>query len=103
MQRLWGRKINDLALGEFLKILEFVADKKGKIVSYIDQWYPSTKTCSVCDYILGELPLDTRYWLCPGCSTEHGRDSNSSVNILRVGTSTLRLGDVSLSQTAISV
>ncbi len=27
MQRLWGRKINDLAMQQFLKILEFVAEK----------------------------------------------------------------------------
>ena len=45
MQRLWGRKIGDLAFAEFLKILDFVAEKKSKTVSYIDQWYPSTKTC----------------------------------------------------------
>ncbi len=102
MQRLWGRKIGDLAFSEFLKILESVAEKKNKIVSYIDQWYPSTKTCSVCDYVLDELPLDTRYWCCPSCSTKHGRDHNASVNILKVGASTLRVGDVSLSQTAIS-
>ena len=57
MQRLWGRKISDLAFSEFLKILEFVADKKGQVVSYIDQWYPSTKTCSVCDYVVDELTL----------------------------------------------
>ena len=102
MQRLWGKKITDLAFSEFLKILEYVAEKKNKVVSYIDQWYPSSKTCSVCDYVLDELLLETRYWCCPSCSTKHGRDSNAATNILRVGTSTLRVGDVSLSQTAIS-
>ena len=102
MQRLWGRKIGDLAFAEFLKILEFVAEKKGKFVSYIDQWYPSTKTCSKCNFIIDKLGLNERYWTCPSCNTKHGRDTNASVNILRVGASTLRLGDVSLSQTAIS-
>ena len=102
MQRLWGRKIGDLAFSEFLKILEYVAEKKHKIVSYIDQWYPSSKTCSVCDYVLDKLPLDTRYWCCPSCCAKHGRDSNASLNILKVGASTLRVGDVSLSQIAIS-
>ncbi len=102
MQRLWGRKIGDLAFSEFMKILEYVAEKKGKIVSYIDQWYPSSKTCSECDHVLDKLSLCTRYWTCPNCGTKHGRDENASVNILRVGTSTLRLGDVSLSQIAIS-
>ena len=102
MQRLWGRKISDLAFSEFLKILEYIAEKKGKVVSYIDRWYPSSKTCHVCDYVLDELSLETRYWCCPSCSTKHGRDENASKNILKVGASTLRVGDVSLSQTAIS-
>lgn len=103
MQRLWGRKISDLAFSEFLKILEYVAEKKNKVVSYIDQWYPSSKTCHVCDYVLDELPLDTRYWCCPSCSTKHGRDKNASKNILKVGASTLRLGDVSQPSVAIPV
>nr|WP_253274381.1 transposase [Myxosarcina sp. GI1] len=55
MQRLWGRKIGDLALAEFLKILDFVAEKKGKVVSYIDRWYPSTKTCSECNFVIDKL------------------------------------------------
>ena len=95
MQRLWGRKIGDLAFSEFLKILEYVAEKKNKVVSYIDQWYPSSKTCSVCDHVINELPLNIRYWQCPNCFTKQGRDSNAAVNILRVGASTQRLGDVS--------
>ncbi len=90
------------AFSEFLKILEFVTEKKGKVVSYIDQWYPSSKTCSSCDYILEQLPLDKRYWICPSCNCKHGRDSNAATNILRVGTSTLRVGDVSQPQVAIS-
>jgi putative transposase len=102
MQHLWGRKIGDLALAEFLKILDFVAEKKGKVVSYIDQWYPSTKTCSECDYVLNELGLNERYWVCPSCLTKHGRDLNASLNILRVGASTLRVGDISQLQVAIS-
>ena len=103
MQRLWGRKISDLALAEFLKILEFVAQKKGKVVSYIDRWFPSSKTCSECDFVIDKLGLNERYWVCPGCSTKHGRDANASRVILRVGATTLRLGDVSLSKAAISV
>ena len=102
MQRLWGRKITDLAFSEFLKILEYVAEKKNKVVGYIDQWYPSTKTCSVCNHVLDELPLKVRNWTCPCCSTSHQRDKNSSVNILRVGASTLGLGDVSQPSVAIS-
>ena len=59
MQRLWGRKIGDLAFREFLQILEWVAQKKGKLVVYIDRWYPSSKTCSDCGHVLGSLELET--------------------------------------------
>ena len=103
MQRLWGRKINDLAFGEFLKILEYVAQKKSKTVSYIDRWYPSTKTCNNCNHVINKLSLDIRSWICPLCSSNNRRDYNASCVIHRVGASTLRLGDVSQFLTAISV
>ncbi|MGL6343562.1 MAG: RNA-guided endonuclease InsQ/TnpB family protein [Waterburya sp.] len=102
MQRLWGRKISDLAFAEFLKILDFVATKKGKVVSYIDRWTPSSKTCFNCNHVLDKLSLDIRNWICPNCFSNNRRDFNASCVIHRVGASTLGVGDVSQSQTAIS-
>lgn len=101
MQRLWGRKISDLAFGEFKTILEWVAGKKGKQIVYIDPWYPSSKTCSCCGHVLGELDLSTRRWRCPRCQKENDRDENASVNIKRVGISALGLGDVRRAEPAI--
>ena len=103
MQRLWGRKVNDLALGDFLQILEWVAKKKGKRAIYIDLWYPSTKTCSCCDHVLEELDLSVRRWRCPSCHRVNDRDENAALNIKRVGSSTLGVGDVRQSLTAIPV
>lgn len=103
MQRLWGRKIGDLAFREFLEILEWVATNKGKTIVYIDPWYPSSKTCSCCGHILESLDLSVRRWRCPSCKSENDRDINASINIKRVGISTLGVGDVRQSQTAISV
>lgn len=102
MKRLWGRKISDLAFAEFLKILGFVATKKGKVVSYINRWYPSSKECSECHHVLDKLPLDVRYWICPNpsCNARHGRDENASFNIKRVGSLSLGLDGVRQSQTA---
>ncbi|MEW6498067.1 MAG: RNA-guided endonuclease TnpB family protein [Cyanobacteriota bacterium] len=94
MQRLWGRKVCDLALGDFLQILEWVAKKKGKRVIYIDPWYPSTKTCSCCGHVLDELDLSVRRWRCPSCHSINDRDKNAAINIKRVGSSTLGVGDV---------
>ena len=94
MQRLWGRKISDLAFGEFLLILEWVASKKGKQIIFINPWYPSSKTCSHCGHILSSLDLSVRAWRCPSCQSVNGRDENAARNICAVGASTAKLGNV---------
>ncbi|MDR1378778.1 MAG: transposase [Synergistaceae bacterium] len=68
------------------------------------RFYPSSKICSSCFYVLPELPLSISVhlwmdgWTCPRCGAEHDRDINrdikAAVNILRVGTSTLKGEDV---------
>jgi putative transposase len=94
MQRLWGRKISDLAFGEFLEILTFLASKKGKQIIFINPWYPSSKTCSHCGHVLSSLDLSVREWRCPSCQSVNGRDENAAKNICAVGVSTAKLGDV---------
>jgi len=94
MQRLWGRKISDLAFGEFLLILEWVSAKKGKQIIFINPWYPSSKTCSHCGHVLSSLDLSVREWRCPSCQSVNGRDENAARNICAVGASTAKLGNV---------
>lgn len=94
MQRLWGKKVSDLAFGMFLEVLKWVATKKGKIVAFVDRFYPSSKTCSSCGYIKPQLELSERRWRCPMCQTEHDRDENASVNIHCEGASSHGLCDV---------
>lgn len=85
MTSLWGRKVNDLAFGAFVQKLEHVASKYGTEVVKVDRYYPSSKTCSVCQYVNERLSLRDRSWTCPCCGTSHDRDLNASVNILRQG------------------
>lgn len=85
MVRLWGRKVNDLAFGAFVRKLENVASKYGTKVVKVDRFYPSSKTCSVCQYVNERLSLRDRYWTCPSCGASHDRDLNASINILRQG------------------
>lgn len=85
MTRLWGRKVNDLAFGLFVQKLEHIASKYGTKVVKVDRFYPSSKTCSVCQYVNERLSLRDRSWTCPSCGTSHDRDLNASVNILRQG------------------
>lgn len=94
MQRLWGRKVSDLAFATFLQILKVVAVKKGKLVACIDRWYPSSKTCSNCGHVHKSLELSERWWRCPSCQSQNDRDENAAVNIKREGMSSHQLGDV---------
>ena len=104
MKRLWGRKVSDLSFANFLEILASVAAIKGKVVHFVDRYYPSSKTCSHCGYVHKELSLKDRTWDCPSCQTKGiPRDWNASVNLQRVGSSTLGLGDVRLPLEAIAV
>ena len=89
MQMLWGKKVSDYGYAQFFNILQSKAQEYGKTISQIDKFYPSSKACSCCGYVLEKLELKTREWQCPECKTNHSRDVNAANNILRVGTSTL--------------
>ena len=87
MQRLWGKKISDLAFYSFIKILKHMANKYGKTIHQIDRFYPSSKTCSNCERINHNLKLKDRFWTCPHCLKELNREVNAAINILREGAS----------------
>lgn len=104
MKRLWGRKVSDLSFSTFLEILQTVVTNKGKLVHFVDRFYPSSKTCSHCGYINKELTLKERTWDCASCNTQGiSRDLNAAINIKREGASSLGLGDIRQSQTAVAV
>jgi len=103
MQRLWGRKVSDLAFRQFLDILAGVASKTGKQVIFIDRWDTSSKTCSGCRHVLDELDLSVRRWRCPSCQTVNDRDENAAKNICTVGASTVELGNVRQAELAVAV
>lgn len=77
--------IQDSSWSSFIRMLEYKAKWYGKEIRKIDRFYPSSKTCSNCDYIIDKLPLSVRKWQCPKCSTEHDRDINAAKNIHRQG------------------
>lgn len=83
--RSLARAISDTGWGTFRSMLAYKAHTWGTHLIVIDRWYPSSKTCSDCQYLLSELKLSTRYWTCPGCGTRHDRDINAAKNILAAG------------------
>ena len=83
--RCLSYSISDSSWSSFVSMLEYKAQWYGKQIRKIDRWYPSSKTCSSCDYIIDKLPLSVRKWKCPKCSCEHDRDVNAAKNIHRQG------------------
>lgn len=77
--------------------LEYKAKQQGKQLVKIDQWFASSKTCSVCHTKQDEMPLSTRWWNCPICHTTHDRDVNAAVNLKHQGILKLKAEGLSVS------
>jgi putative transposase len=83
--RCLAKSVADVSLHELVRQIEYKAGWYGREVIRVGRWYPSSKTCHVCDFINQNLTLSDREWTCPRCKTEHDRDYNASVNILGEG------------------
>jgi putative transposase len=77
--------IADAGWGEFLRQLEYKARWYGRNFIKTGRFFPSSKTCSDCQEVLRELPLEVRTWQCPKCHAVHDRDINAAKNIRMEG------------------
>jgi putative transposase len=81
--------ISDVGLGDFIRMIEYKAKAFGGQVVRVGRFYASSKTCSDCGYVNGQLTLADRKWTCVGCGIIHQRDWNAAINIeqeaLRIG------------------
>lgn len=89
--RKLSRAISDLGFYEFKRQLIYKANQWGKVVKEVDRFYPSSKTCSNCGFVMAkaDLTLNVRNWQCPSCHKQHDRDVNASINILNNATKVL--------------
>ena len=80
-----AKVIAEVGLYRFRSVLTDKATVNHKSLVFVDRFYPSSKTCSVCGYVKKDLTLVDREWTCPECGTHHDRDVNASINILNEG------------------
>lgn len=80
-----ARSISEQGWAEFVFMLEYKTDWAGRTVIKVDRWFPSSKTCSSCGFVVEKLPLNIRAWKCPHCGSHHDRDVNAAINILAAG------------------
>jgi putative transposase len=84
-----AKSIADISLSELVRQIEYKSEWHGRTVIKVDRWFPSSKTCSECGFVVEKLPLDIREWTCPRCSAKHHRDKNAAINIYREGKRTV--------------
>ena len=95
ISKMFGKKVGEYGFGMFLQKLQYLAQKHGKEVRFVDRFFPSSQTCHECWFVNKSLKdLKIREWTCPKCGTHHDRDRNAAINILREGTSSLGRGSV---------
>jgi putative transposase len=83
--RSLSRNISDAGWGELVRQLEYKCQWYGRELVKIDRFFPSSKKCGKCDFVIDKLPLSVREWKCPNCATTHDRDINAAHNILAAG------------------
>ena len=100
--RKLSKAIADAAWGELIRQLDYKASWYGRILVQVERWFPSSKRCHACGYVLDKLPLEIREWDCI-CGSHNLRDYNAALNLLAVGRTVLAYGDTSVGDTAIAL
>ena len=79
--RKLAKSITDAGWGMLQTLTEYKAKRKGKVVVYVDRFFPSSKLCNHCGHRIDKMPLDVREWIGPECGTHHHRDINAAKNL----------------------
>ncbi len=66
---------------EFKRQMLYKCETLGIELIEADRFYPSSKTCSRCGHIKGDLKLKDRTYICPECGLVIDRDLNATINL----------------------
>ena len=66
---------------EFTRQMQYKCEWAGIKFVKVDQYYPSSKTCSHCGHIKKDLKLSDRVYVCTVCGLEIDRDLNAAKNL----------------------
>jgi putative transposase len=82
-----SRAVADVGMYEFRRQLTYKAALTGTQVVVAGRWFPSSKTCPSCGFVLAVLPLSVRSWTCPACGCGHERDHAAALNLRNLAVS----------------
>ena len=84
-----SKSIQEQNFYRFRELLTYKAERAGIKLIIADRFYPSSKTCSRCGAVKQSLRLKDRTFKCNECRLEIDRDLNASLNLCRLGSSTV--------------
>ncbi|MEV5822466.1 transposase [Micromonospora harpali] len=79
-----AKSVHDAGWAGFTGMLEYKAQRHGRIFGRVDRFFPSTRMCSGCARINDKMALNVREWDCP-CGSHHDRDVNAAKNVKAAG------------------
>ena len=79
--KLVAKAIADAGWGLLFEQLKYKCTRTGRHFVRINQWLPSSKTCSSCGHKKAQLDIKQRTYACEECETKIHRDINAAVNI----------------------
>lgn len=83
--RKLSRAIHSASWSLLSSMIEYKCNWNQRTFHKINRWFPSSKTCSCCEYKVDFLDLSIRKWKCPNCNSIHDRDLNAAINIRNQG------------------
>ena len=84
-----SKSIQEQNFYRFRELITYKAERAGIKLILADRFYPSSKTCSHCGAVKQDLKLTERTYVCNECGLEIDRDLNASLNLCRLGSSTV--------------
>ncbi len=80
-----AKAISEVSWSKFREYVDYKARWKGRDLIIAPKNYASSQLCCVCSYQNKDVKnLNLRDWICPECNTEHDRDINASINLLKL-------------------
>ncbi|MHA2213894.1 MAG: RNA-guided endonuclease InsQ/TnpB family protein, partial [Candidatus Thorarchaeota archaeon] len=80
--RKLARAIADVGMYEFSRQLEYKCEWYGSELHRASRSFPSSKRCSKCGHVKGELGLSERIYRCSECGLVMDRDLNAATNLV---------------------
>ena len=80
---LQPKALADAGMSSLLHQIRYKGGWYGTRVVEAGQWFPSSKTCSVCGAVNGDLQREPG-WDCPECGAHHDRNENAARNLLKL-------------------